>query len=453
MKVFFYGCQTVWVLSKTVVTYAILDASLPEKQRTVVQRIIQGILAAILIFFDVANIPLTGVVYSSGVLIVSALLFAAIGCMFLYRCSWLKCFQIVYCFWAALSLLDFLLQLILYMMMHDMGFDTGLFLQVGYARGIYLLITAAVLFAMRRKMKALFRDYLCRTRMVRAPGLFISALLWLMIMYFMQIYHNKLAEFYVQMWWLFALVCIVLAVVFFIHGSLRNAREEVRLQQVQIEALEQNYAEIRKAYEMRRVMVHDMKNHMLMLREMAKEQDYEKIVAYIDSMYAELHGKGTESWFRCAVVDTVLRVKKKSAEEEKITFEIESDSLDKIELNDLELCAIFSNLLDNALEANRKGAAEAKKWIRLQCRRRGDMLVINMENALFEKVQMVNGLPKTTKKEKESHGLGLLSIRRVVEQHGGWMKMEGKEGEFHTDLYLKAFGIQSEGQKKAIGGQ
>ena len=81
------------------------------------------------------------------------------------------------------------------------------------------------------------------------------------------------------------------------------------------------------------------------------------------------------------------------------------------------------------------------------------MLVINMENALFEKVQMVNGLPKTTKKEKESHGLGLLSIRRVVEQHGGWMKMEGKEGEFHTDLYLKAFGIQSEGQKKAIGGQ
>lgn len=439
MEVFFYCCQAIWILTKVFVTYEILNAVASPKWPGRTEKLFQVLLAALLMIAELVNIPMSGAVFSNGVLLTAVLSFATCA-LLLYRIGWLKCFQISYCFWAGLALADFLLQLILYLILNDSGFESGLFIQISYARGVYLLATSVALFALRKYIIRLFRDYLCRTGLTRKRGLAVSVVLLLLIIYFQRIYLNILTEYYIEMWWLLALVSVLLLFAFYIHIMLRDAREKARLQQIQIEMQKQNYAEVMKAYESRRILIHDIKNHMLMLRNMAEQQEHQKIIEYIDGMYGELHGIGNESWSHCAIIDTILNVKKQEAEEAGIQFAIESDNLAEISLSDRELCALFSNLLDNALEANQKGPAEAKKWVRLRCLRKGDMLVLLMCNPLFEKVRLVEGIPQTTKEKKEIHGLGMPSVRKVVDVHGGSMEITVKADEFQTDIYLKAFG-------------
>ena len=55
------------------------------------------------------------------------------------------------------------------------------------------------------------------------------------------------------------------------------------------------------------------------------------------------------------------------------------------------------------------------------------------------KVRFVEGIPQTTKKNKWNHGLGMQSIKRVVESHGGHMQIDVKERTFQLVIYLEGF--------------
>ena len=90
---------------------------------------------------------------------------------------------------------------------------------------------------------------------------------------------------------------------------------------------------------------------------------------------------------------------------------------------------IFSNLLDNAIEACGK-MERKRKWITVDIHMKNAMTVIKVENSAFECPKRVNGEFVSTKIKREIHGYGIKSVQSIVEKYGGTGEWKYAEGVF-----------------------
>jgi sensor histidine kinase regulating citrate/malate metabolism len=96
----------------------------------------------------------------------------------------------------------------------------------------------------------------------------------------------------------------------------------------------------------------------------------------------------------------------------------------------VHLNIIFSNTLDNAIEACRRLPSGAKRYIALELKIEGRSLYIRIKNSSLP-VEMADGeLPVTSKRDKLRNGLGLATVKRLIEQYAGVMLCEYKDEEF-----------------------
>ena len=93
-------------------------------------------------------------------------------------------------------------------------------------------------------------------------------------------------------------------------------------------------------------------------------------------------------------------------------------------LSPVDLCTLFGNALDNAIEASGKIPDENLREISVHSERRGDLLIITFANYCAEPVTVTDGHTiSTTKSDAASHGYGLASIRAIAEKYGGTIRI------------------------------
>ena len=64
------------------------------------------------------------------------------------------------------------------------------------------------------------------------------------------------------------------------------------------------------------------------------------------------------------------------------------------------------------------------------------ILYIHLDNYCREPVRFEDGLPVTSKKDRENHGFGLRSIRHIAEKYDGEVVLKNQEERFILDLLL-----------------
>ena len=140
------------------------------------------------------------------------------------------------------------------------------------------------------------------------------------------------------------------------------------------------------------------------------------------------------------LLNLILNQKFQEAEDAGISLQYEMADMSGLQLKPTEICALFSNLLDNAIEANQKIAGGMERWIKLVCTRKEQILIIYISNSMEEKkIRFVGEIPETTKQDKEKHGFGMRSIRQIVNAYDGHMLIETEDKIFHFTVYLKGF--------------
>ena len=89
----------------------------------------------------------------------------------------------------------------------------------------------------------------------------------------------------------------------------------------------------------------------------------------------------------------------------------------------MDICSIFGNALDNAIEHVLLILEEEKRLIHLSVSAKRNFVFIKVEN-YCETVICKNEqkLITTTKTDKQNHGFGLRSIGAAVEKYGGTME-------------------------------
>src|SRR5699024_8397577 len=133
-------------------------------------------------------------------------------------------------------------------------------------------------------------------------------------------------------------------------------------------------------------------------------------------------------------LNSIINEKYKEAASKGIEFDVQIDFSNISFIAPIDICTLFSNAIDNAIEACEKITNQGQKGMRIKARKIRNFLTIAFENTNGEKLLIENEEIVTTKKDKQNHGFGLNNIKRAVEKYEGECKI--KIDVEHFILYL-----------------
>ncbi|MGL5716598.1 MAG: GHKL domain-containing protein [Paraclostridium sp.] len=193
------------------------------------------------------------------------------------------------------------------------------------------------------------------------------------------------------------------------------------------------YMNIRENQVNLRQLHHDIKNHIICMKKLNENgYDNEKYIENIENKlidYDNIFDTGS------VLLDIILNEKKKICDNENITLSghINFTKCDFIELEDI--CSIFSNILDNSIEACKK-IEKSNRFISIEGRIVEKFFILKAENSKVNKVNIRNNKFITDKKDSFSHGLGISSIKSTVEKYNGETVINYTDEKFTIKLLL-----------------
>ena len=117
--------------------------------------------------------------------------------------------------------------------------------------------------------------------------------------------------------------------------------------------------------------------------------------------------------------NAIINQKHWEADKARIEFLVDGVFHKDLLMSKLDLCSLLGNLLDNAIEAASQAETEALRRVKLSIRRKGNLLILAVENGYAIEPVLQNGIFVTNKKDKDLHAIGMRSIRSVAEKYDG----------------------------------
>ncbi|MCI8484223.1 MAG: GHKL domain-containing protein [Lachnospiraceae bacterium] len=180
---------------------------------------------------------------------------------------------------------------------------------------------------------------------------------------------------------------------------------------------------------------HDMNNHFLCLEELAKEGDTKAVSDYINSMQEQITVLQKKSFVTGNKVLDVLLNHYGSAVDEDTSVSLSGKLNTVLEISDVDLCTIFANLLQNAVEAV-ETCQNSEKYIQVQIEQGKEYLKIRIENSA-EVVKDKKDMLRTRKKDKRNHGIGIQNVKKTIERNHGMLQINREETKFAAEVVLK----------------
>lgn len=184
--------------------------------------------------------------------------------------------------------------------------------------------------------------------------------------------------------------------------------------------------------ETRRVR-HDMKNHMQSMLYLVKDEKFDELRQYIEAISRSVEQIDAELHCGNSLADAICNEKNQLAAMKGISVEIEGRMPEETKIEPVDICTIFANALDNAIEAQDSEKLQ-RKWIKLEISCQGEILFLHFTNSVDS---TKSHCMKTTKKDKINHGFGLQNIRLAVERYNGEMNAEVYEKDAESIFSLE----------------
>ena len=198
-----------------------------------------------------------------------------------------------------------------------------------------------------------------------------------------------------------------------------------------------NYQLSKENIDMVNQKYHDLKHQINLL----KTQAYVgKSTSYLEKMEHEIRVYETQNKTGNQILDAVLTNKAMICQNKEIElkFIVDGEALSFME--DMDVSALFGNMLDNAIESAEKQQEKQKRLIWLYVTKEKQFVRIRTENYCDEKIRFKNGMPVTTKKDRRLHGYGMKSIKSTVEKYHGSVVAAQENNWFELKILLPAGG-------------
>ena len=236
---------------------------------------------------------------------------------------------------------------------------------------------------------------------------------------------------------LFIITSIVLllsnVVIFFVHErtvSTLTENAEYQLLARETKMNNEHYAELQRQQEISAVLVHDIKRHLNVIRNMSVEQGNDDITKYVDSVYESTEIQSLRQFSSNKLVNVIVNRYATLCKNDGIRFNSDIRDIDLSCIADGDLTSLLDNLLENAYEA---GKAAEDKFVDIRIDKFNDFcIIILVKNSFLETPKQIGDYFVSYKKNTRNHGIGIKSIKRITTKYNG-------EADFDCDNDKKVF--------------
>ena len=177
---------------------------------------------------------------------------------------------------------------------------------------------------------------------------------------------------------------------------------------------------------------HDLRHHLNVIKALASEENQE-LQEYLQTIMDNIPS-ASRKFCENQAVNAILSHFSTLCQQKGITLTLDlAVPENNPHISDSDLCVIFGNLLENAVEAcDRLGYSE--KFIRLNSQIQYELLVITMDNSFNGMIQKEDDRFRSAK--RDDFGIGLTSIQSVARKAGGNASFQGDGKVFLSSVYL-----------------
>lgn len=209
------------------------------------------------------------------------------------------------------------------------------------------------------------------------------------------------------------LLLLLFYIAFEMSDSLTKKNQEYQLQEQRHELLEEYYQQVEKHQQEVRKIKHDLKNQLYSVAGYLETNKEAKANQQINELIQQLDSNELPSFTQHTGLNALLRLHYQKIKQAGITCDFDIKCPEAIGFSDTDLSSLIGNILDNAREACE--LCDSRKYIQLKMVYFNHSLTVSCENSTDGKVTSL----LTRKIDKNNHGLGLKSIRQIVEKYHG----------------------------------
>ena len=193
------------------------------------------------------------------------------------------------------------------------------------------------------------------------------------------------------------------------------------------------YQQSRESIDLINYKYHDLKHQIAYLR---AEEDPGKREQMLCQMEEEIRRYDAQNKTGNKVLDTILTAKSLYCAKHGISFTCVADGTVLDFMDTMDICSIFGNALDNAVESVMKVSDKEKRLIHVTVCRQKAFILFRFENYYEEELQYREGNLATTKKDKDFHGYGLKSIRYTAAKYDGTVTVDTENNWFALKILI-----------------
>lgn len=194
------------------------------------------------------------------------------------------------------------------------------------------------------------------------------------------------------------------------------------------------YKKTKKSTEELIKMKHDIKNE-LQIAYIIASGDKKQATKILDEVYEKLENIKINNYCKDDILNTVLSTKKMEAKDYNVDLDIKIDSSIDLNMEEIDSCNLFCNILDNSIEATKMCD---EKIIKLYILKKFNYIIIKCKNTYDSNLKIdKKGKLITTKKDIKNHGNGLKIVEDIVNKYNGEMKIVTQNNIFKIIIAFK----------------
>lgn len=184
-----------------------------------------------------------------------------------------------------------------------------------------------------------------------------------------------------------------------------------------------------------KIMIHNFEKYCINIEGMLGDNACEAL-DLINTIKAENKKLLLVEYTNNTALNVLLFQKMEQCNKEKINLQLYIQDIDLSFIDEFDIVAIFSNLLDNAIESC-KQSNDKNIFLSIYTANNA-YIVVNVDNSSDTVPIVHNGMPKTCKNNKEEHGIGMVSIQKSISKYGGNMrwKYDNSTKRFSTTIII-----------------
>ena len=179
-----------------------------------------------------------------------------------------------------------------------------------------------------------------------------------------------------------------------------------------------------------------MNYHIICINGLLDKNKIDELKEYVNGLKENV--EGIDSSFKTGniIVDSIINEKYAVIKKENIDFHINGYMNGENTMQLVDICTIFANAIDNAIEGSLKEKDKSKRKIEISIKENKNFMFITFINNMVMVKRRGKNNFITTKNDSVNHGFGIVNIKYALAKYNGDFEIETENNEFKLEIII-----------------